>query len=242
MSNQDGNGAGSRWGAKLRPLARRDLIIGGGLLAAAGVTHAALPRTRLVAVPGSIQDILPLQFGDWRGGHDEGFVMPPEDERKAAAVYDELVALSYHNSVGARVMLLLAYARNQSSMLMVHRPESCYPGAGFKITSDKPVAIPLASDKRIAGRFISAQRLPRIEQVLYWTRLGDEFVVSWDEERESLAMQNLRGFIPDGVLVRASVIDANETSARDLLSEFLAELYRASGASARALLTGPLSA
>jgi EpsI family protein len=183
-----------------------------------------------------------LQFGDWHGGPDEGFVMPPEDERKAAAVYDELVALAYRNSGGARVMLLIAYARNQSSMLMVHRPESCYPGAGFVITNDRPVAIALASDKRIAGRFISAQRLPRIEQVLYWTRLGNEFVVSWDEERESLAIQNLRGFVPDGVLVRASVIDANETAARDLLSGFLAELYRSSGASARALLTGPLSA
>jgi EpsI family protein len=222
--------------------ARRDVIVGACLLGAAGAAYVGFPRRSIVAVRGSIKDVLPPRFGDWIGAPDTGFVTPPEDERKAAAIYDEQLTLAYRNSAGARIMLLLAYARTQSSMLMVHRPESCYPGAGFKITSDRAVSIQLAPNLPVPGRFISAQQLPRIEQVLYWTRLGNEFVASWDEERESLARQNLRGFVPDGALVRVSVVDVDETRSRDLLLQFVAELYQACGEQGRALLRGPLNA
>lgn len=225
----------------IRQPGRREFLVGACLFATAGITFARAPRTNVVAVPGSIENILPARFGDWVGGPDIDFVVPPEDELKAAAVYDDQLTLAYHHPDGARIMLLVAYARTQSSMLMVHRPESCYPGAGFKITADRPVSIPLTAELAVPGRFISARQLPRIEQVLYWTRLGSEFVASWDEERESLARQNLRGLIPDGALVRASVIDADEVRADNLLLRFVSDLYRASGKEGRALLTGPPS-
>jgi EpsI family protein len=223
------------------PTTRRDLLIGGLLLATAAATFVGRPRKPVIAVSGSIQDILPLRFGGWTGKHDEGFVQPPADELKAAAVYDEQVALSYSNAEGGQVMLLIAYARYQSGLLMVHRPEACYPGAGFIITGDHPADIALAPGKTIAGRFLSTQLLPRIEQVLYWTRLGEDFAASWDDERWMLAMQNLRGLMPDGALIRLSVVEGDEVKARGLLEKFAAQLFGACGAEARALLVGPVN-
>ncbi|MBB5712177.1 EpsI family protein [Sphingomonas xinjiangensis] len=192
-------------------------------------------------VPGSIENLFPTRFESWRAGADSGFVLPPEDERKAAAVYDDQIALTYSNGNDTQIMLLIAYAREQSGMLMIHRPESCYPGAGFSITADRPASISLEAGKSVPGRFISAEKLPRIEQVLYWSRLGDEFVSSWDEERESLAKQNLRGFIPDGALIRVSLVSADEGRALETLREFVSALYRSTSPQGRSLLAGRLS-
>lgn len=222
-------------------LQRRDLIVGGGLLGLAAFTFSRLPRTRLVMTPGSIESIFPPRFAGWQVSTDGGFVLPPEDERKAAAVYDDQLALTYTNQSDTQIMLLIAYAREQSGMLMIHRPESCYPGAGFTITADRPASIALDKKSSVPGRFISARNLPRIEQVLYWSRLGNDFVTSWDEERESLAKQNLKGLIPDGALIRLSLIGADEGRALTELSNFAAALYGSTGQQGRALLAGDLS-
>ena len=89
------------------------------------------------------------------------------------------------------------------------------------------------------GRFLSTQRDERVEQVLYWTRLGNEFPQSWDEERHFLAAQNLRGIAPDGTLVRVSSVDLDPESAYARLTQFAAAMYATAGRNGRALLAGP---
>lgn len=220
---------------------RRDLVIGGGLLAVAALTFARLPRTPIIVTARPIGDIVPRKVGEWQGAPSDNLVMAPDDERKAAAIYDQQLNLNYQHPSGAQIMMALAYAQSQSGMLMVHRPESCYPGSGFTITDDRATEIQIANDKVIPARFLTTQLLPRIEQVLYWTRLGTEFPTSWDEERETLAIQKLRGFIPDGILVRLSIINSDAKASFELLNEFAAELYKSSGEEGRALLVGPVS-
>lgn len=223
---------------------RRDALLGGVLLLTAAATWARLPSRRIVAITqGEVANTIPMQVGDWAGSIDSDLVMPPEDERKAANIYDEQVLRSYvRDGNSDEIMFVLAYDRNQSGMLMVHRPESCYPGSGFTITADEPVTIPLASGINAKGRFLSTQREDRIEQVLYWTRLGNEFPNSWDEERSFLAFQNLRGLAPDGALVRLSLINADAEAARKQLTHFATELFTASGRVGRAVLGGPANA
>ncbi len=223
---------------------RRDALLGGAMLLTAAVTWARLPSRRIVAVAqGDVGDTIPIRVGHWGPAPNGDLVMPPEDEQKAASVYDEQVLRSYVLSESSpAIMFVLAYDRSQSGMLMVHRPESCYPGSGFTITADQPVTIPLAPGLTPRGRFLSTQRDTRVEQVLYWTRLGDEFPNSWDEERRFLALQNLRGLAPDGALIRLSTIDPDAEGAKVRLTQFAAALYATSGRDGRAVLGGPATA
>jgi EpsI family protein len=227
--------SGERTGA-----GRRDVLLGGLLMATAAVTYARLPRNPIIGFSGKALDsAIPLRVGNWTGAANSGFVTAPEDELRAASVYDDQLALGYDNGTDPTVMLLLAYARSQSGMLMIHRPESCYPGSGFTITDDRPIQIGLAPGLVISGRFLSAQREERIEQILYWTRLGNEFPDDWDRERSSLATQNLRGLTPDGALMRLSVISADAAGSLALLRRFAATLFGSSGPQGRALMAGP---
>jgi EpsI family protein len=220
---------------------RRGALLGGAMLLTAAVTWARLPRRRIIAVEHSnVDGVIPLRADGWVATPTGDIVVPPEDEQKAASVYQDQVMRNYvHGDGSSAIMFLLAYDRSQSGMLMVHRPESCYPGSGFTITDDQPVTIPLSSSLALRGRFLSTQRDARIEQVLYWTRLGDEFPNSWDEERRFLAQQNLQGLAPDGALIRVSMIDPDAEGAKVQLTRFAAALYAASGRDGRALLAGP---
>ncbi|MGS0759311.1 exosortase C-terminal domain/associated protein EpsI, partial [Roseateles sp. GG27B] len=51
------------------------------------------------------------------------------------ATYDETLAMTFKNAAGERVMLSLAYGRNQHKGMITHRPEICYPAPGFKLNS-----------------------------------------------------------------------------------------------------------
>lgn len=220
-------------------LTRRDAFLGCALLTTAGLSWAGLPRKRVIALPsGDADDVIPTRVATWGLAPAMDFVMPPDDERQAAAVYEDQVTRTFVNGVDPAIMFVLAYDRKQSGMLMVHRPESCYPGSGFTITADRPVDIPLAPGLMPHGRFLSTQREDRVEQVLYWTRLGNEFPQSWDEERRFLAVQNLRGLAPDGALVRVSSVDLDPENAYARLTQFAAAMYAAAGRNGRALLAG----
>jgi EpsI family protein len=225
------------------PISRRDAALGLLFGTAAAITFAKLPRQPIMALPnGNVTDAISVRAGAWAMVPDANFVLPPEDERKAAAVYEQQLLRSYGAGDTSPIMLLLAYDRSQSGMLMIHRPESCYPGSGFTITAERDVAIPLAPGITASGRFLSTVRDVRTEQVLYWTRVGNHFPVSWDDQRRSIAIQNLNGLIPDGVLVRLSVIDPDAEAARLTMMRFAATLFASCGAPGRALLAGPISA
>lgn len=224
-------------------LSRRNLLLGGIFLATAGVTFARLPRQRIVAVARpNVNDVIPTNVPGWTTLPDEGAILPSDDEQKAAAVYEDQISRSYSNGVDPTIMFVLAYDRRQSGMLMVHRPESCYPGSGFTITADHAADIPLTPRLTPRGRFLSTRRDDRVEQVLYWTRLGDHFPSSWDEERHDLAMQNLGGYAPDGALVRLSCISPDVAASKAYLTAFAGKLYAACGRDGRALLGGPATA
>lgn len=226
-----------------RPMNRREVLLGGALLATAAITFARMPRERIVAYAGKdIGAAIPKQAGIWRTAADGGLVLPPEDEQRAAAVYEDQLARNYMDAAGRGVMFLMAYDRRQSGMLMVHRPESCYPGSGFEITANRATPLPLAPGVTPECRFLSTVRGERVEQVLYWTRLGNSFPASWDQQRRSIALQNLHGLVPDGALVRLSMISNDPDDALAVMKGFAATLFRASGRDGRALLAGPANA
>jgi hypothetical protein len=55
-------------------------------------------------------------------------------------------------------------------------------------------------------------------------------------------MQNLAGLVPDGALIRFSIIDPDAKAAEATMMGFAKTLFESCGASGRALLAGPINA
>jgi EpsI family protein len=63
--------------------------------------------------------------------------------------------------------------------------------------------------------------LGRTEQIVYWTRVGEHLPLSWRQQRMAIAMDNLRGIIPDAVMVRVSTYGNDKAAALAEVDEFI---------------------
>jgi EpsI family protein len=221
---------------------RRELLIAGTVIAAEVATFVRMPTLPVVAMPkgsGTLDENVPTNFGTWYDSGSGGLVLPPEQQARSDRVYSDVLARSYLNPAGAALMFLIAYDPSQSGMLQVHRPEACYPAAGFTLTKPQRIDVPVAPGHTVPALFITATNGPRIEQVLYWTRIGREFPRSYDEQRSSVMAQNLRGLLPDGALIRLSVIDANASASLATMIQFSQQLFASGNDRCRKMLVGP---
>lgn len=217
-----------------QPLNRRALVLG-GLLAATGVAAIARqPRAGRTRInKDQLGKLVPMQFGDWSARTDENLVLPPPDTL-SDRLYSGLVTRSYFAPGRSPVMLLVAYSNIQDGMLQVHRPEVCYPAGGYRLSPTEPVSI----TDTIHGNAFAANGVSRIEQVLYWTRIGHSFPRGWLEQRMAVLRANVDGLIPDGVLVRVSSLESSLTDALPQLRDFAAQLVRAASPAGRQVLVG----
>jgi EpsI family protein len=100
------------------------------------------------------------------------------------------------------------------------------------------VTIEAAPQFAIAARAIEAVAPSRTEQILYWTRIGTSFPLTPSSQRWSVIRDNLRGTVPDGVLVRVSAIMPDAEGAFSLLTGFIRSLVAAAPAEGRRLMIG----
>jgi EpsI family protein len=222
--------------ARAGSLQRRDLLIGGGLLAAAGVAYARMPRdSRLLIGTGKLEDLVPKTIGRWQFQTTSGLVLPPSDQLQDR-IYSQLLTRAYSAPDGSTVMLLIAYSGAQDGVIQVHRPEICYPASGYRLMQNRGHDLQLAEGIDIGTRFIVAERDLRREQLMYWTRLGSYFPVAWADQRMAVIRENLAGIIPDGVLVRFSSV--GDADAGAMLDAFATELYRSVGPVMKQVLAG----
>ncbi|NTZ43945.1 EpsI family protein [Altererythrobacter sp. SALINAS58] len=215
-------------------ISRRHVLIGGALAAASAVAIARQPTSVVPAVPEkAFEKLVPKQFGSWRVVGSSGVVLPPPDAL-SDRLYDNLVTRVYE-SPEASVMLLLAYNNLQDGVVQVHRPEVCYPVGGFELSStvNVPLVLPGA---QIPASFFTAEGPDRVEQVLYFTRLGTAYPRSWGEQRWAVAKANLDGRIPDGVMMRVSLLGRDPAAALETLSQFSTEFIAASPQALQKLL------
>jgi hypothetical protein len=56
---------------------------------------------------------------------------------------------------------------------------------------------------------------------VYWTRVGEHLPLSWKQQRMAVAMDNLRGIIPDAVMVRVSTYGNDKTTALAEVDDFI---------------------
>ena len=221
---------------------RRDLLVGGGCLAAAGVAYARMPRRPTMLIgKDQLEKIVPLRIGGWSYETASGLVLPPPDQL-ARLLYDQQLTRSYSSPDQLPIMLLMAYGSSQGGMLQIHRPEICYPASGFRLSETQITDIPLPDGHRIPSRSFSASSDTRMEQVLYWTRIGDMIPTTWASQRLAVIRSNLNGAIPDGLLVRLSTVASDPAQAQQALKSFAATMLSEMPIATRRMLIGPNAA
>jgi EpsI family protein len=217
---------------------RRDLVIGCTLGAAALVSELVAPRADpdKLRRGRSLEDLVPNAIGQ-RTRASVNAILIPRGEDAQDKSYDQVLTRYYTGGSAAPIMLLIAYGSAQVGNTEMHRPEVCYPAAGFRLRDWPDVPLQFLG-ATISARSLTALASGRIEQILYWSRVGVSFPTSSLGQRWAALRATMRGSVPDGVLVRISTIDPDRERALPVLSEFAGALLDAGGAELRMLLTG----
>lgn len=221
-------------------IARREMLAGGLMLGALGVGTWLTPRTPMnLKGDRTLASIVPESFDAWQSAYDPGLIVPIEEGSLTSILYDELLTRRYINSETAQqIFLLIAYGGTQTDALQLHRPESCYPALGLAIAerSEIQLALPGTSIPSVA---LVAKAPGRTEDIVYWTRMGPLFPQSASAQRSDKLNLAMRGIIPDGILIRASLIRDDSTPPQfEELKAFLSELVSAVAPLDRGVLAG----
>jgi EpsI family protein len=221
-------------------IARRDLIFLTASAAAAGAAYQLKPKRRLSLLANRKMDaVIPASFNNWDGQGDVDLVQPLSEGGLAARLYSQSVARIYSNrQTGAEVMMLVAYGENQSDLLQLHRPESCYPAVGFELEMTRRAAIPLGPDMTLPGRHVIASRSDRREYIAYWTRLGEFLPIDASDQQRARLTTAVHGYVADGALFRFSLLGDDDMRAFAVLDQFVAQLVRAVKPAERPALVG----
>lgn len=219
---------------------RRQFVFGGAMLAASAGSFAVIPAAGKTALgPHALEAAVPLRLGGWNFVSTSGFVLPPEDENEAR-VYDQVLTRAYDlGDGGPAVMLLIAYGGGQTGLFEIHRPEACYPAQGYALTGRAKVPVPIGDGRAVTSTFWTATSDVRIEQMLYWTRIGEYFPESWAAEHVAVVRSNLMLSLPDGVLVRMSVLSNDPEASIARLELFARALVAGVRPAGRRVMLGP---
>lgn len=203
---------------------RRELLIGGsfGLTALAGSALSTATAGAQHNLP-PLERLVPARIGSWSQTSLGGLRIPLSETPEGEA-YDQLLTRLYTSFGTMPIMLLIAYGETQSGSTRLHRPEDCYPSAGFELQRWQDVPVTPSVGKPLRARCLTATAPGRVEQILYWSRIGREFAMGSFDQRWAMLRQMTSGRIPDGVLVRISTINPNRARALPQLRAFATAL------------------
>lgn len=220
-------------------IGRRHALMGLACLVAAGSAAALTPRRRLSLAAGMKLDAaIPRRFAGWQEQQTDALITPEEEGSLAARLYGQIVGRLYVDPSGEMVMMLIAYGGTQNDLLQLHRPEVCYPAFGFSIDGNVQTDVPLAPGVAIPGRALTASSSHRIEQILYWTRIGEHLPTNGREQRLAKLNDQFAGVIADGVLVRISTISDDPREGLAVNRRFAKDLMSAIPSPVRPMLIG----
>lgn len=209
---------------------RRAVIFGAGCALAAGSALALRPRRRAAEVyaPVKLDEQVPLAFDGWSVDHSIIPVLPdPQVQAKLDAIYNQVLARTYVNADGARVMLSIAYGSDQGTdATAVHRPEFCYSAQGFVVRAAGQATL------QVDGRPLRVNRVvgqlgKRFEPITYWVTLNDRALLPGVERKLAQIRLGLSGLIPDGLLMRTSTVGMETEPSFALQERFIAQMAQA---------------
>jgi EpsI family protein len=227
-----GDGSGSVFGD------RRRFLLGSAMLVASGAALALRPRQSDTSFPANMGALIPDAIGNYRLSGVDGLVLPPEED-DPAATYTSVTTRVYAAPGLPPVMLMVAGGLAQDAGLAVHRPEQCYPAAGFDILQTGRTQLSMPRPQPMPASYMIARRASRTEQIVFWIRIGSEFPVDPASQRLATIRRNLDGELPAGVLVRYSVLSDDRTSALAQIDAFHRAFIGSLSPAGRRGLLGP---
>lgn len=170
---------------------------------------------------------IPESFGEWQLDNSLVPILPnPSVQAKLDEIYNQVIARTYINRVGQRVMLSIAYGADQGSdSTSVHRPEFCYSAQGFVVQSLGEASIELHTH-RITTRRLVGRLGSRVEPISYWITLNDRALMPGLQRKLQQIQLGISGLIPDGLLFRMSTIGLPQSDSFALHERFAAALEK----------------
>jgi EpsI family protein len=191
--------------------------------------------------PVSLDSMVPKSFGEWQ---ELPVVLTqivnPQQQETLERIYSETLNRVYANPEGYRIMLSVAYGKNQNKALELHSPEVCYPAQGFTLTDKHKTSLSLLG-KPVQATQIETYLGQRYEPVTFWTAVGAAVPASTLQKRLVEFRYALSGRIPDGFLVRVSSIDKDSANAYGQQARFAGDLMQALTPANRQRFAGDLS-
>ncbi|MDI1298237.1 exosortase-associated protein EpsI, B-type [Methylotenera sp.] len=208
---------------------RKSLLVAALLIIAALFAIKLTPTLHAVDTTPDLDKIIPTAFGEWKQIADPftQVSLTTGGNDLASQLYDKIVMRTYANRNGDRVMLAIAYAREQKQDIKIHRPEVCYVAQGFQLLSKKNNTINMQDAKPIKAQRLLVSNQNRYETVSYWIRIGDDYPASGMAARLKILRDGLKGRVLDGVLVRVSTAISDPANAEATYKKqeaFLVEL------------------
>jgi EpsI family protein len=210
------------------------------MLVSAGMASALRPTISLAdeRTPISLKTMVPPEFGEWREQQNvSAAIVDPQQRELLDKIYSETLTRTYVNSAGYRIMLSIAYGKNQSDALQLHKPEVCYPAQGFALLAKQASTLDL-SGTQIATIRLQTSLGQRFEPITYWTVVGDRITTSGINKKLTEMRYALKGRIPDGMLIRVSSIDTNVEKAYAIQGQFAQQMVQAIGPEVRKRFAG----
>jgi EpsI family protein len=211
------------------------------MLGAFGLAAAMRP-TRLLADQAAVVDLramIPMRFGDW--GRESGVtagVVTPQSRELESQLYSQVLTGTYVNDLtGDRIMLSIAYGRDQSDSRSPHLPDVCYPSQGFQIL-DVAQGVVDWGGRTFPVRHLDTARARRHEPVTYWVTVGNTVARTRLDMKLAQLAYRFRGEIPDGLVFRVSSISPDARSAFLVQAQFVKALLTSVTPDARMRLAG----
>lgn len=214
------------------------------LMVSAGAMGLAMRPTVFLADQRSkvnLEQIVPQQFGRWRElQQSTAQIVNPQQQTVLDQIYSAILVRTYvHADDGRKVMLSIAYGKDQSKQSQVHLPEVCYPAQGFQVHARSRAELQSSVGSIPVSRLIATLG-QRTEPVTYWIRIGDRLVRGSLDQKLAIVGQGLAGSRTDGILFRVSSIGNNSDVEYAMHAKFVADLLTALDRDALPSLIGKL--
>ena len=218
-------------------------ILGGLMVSSSVFTMVMTPSVEMTNQQDQInlEAMIPADFSGWKIDVSNASLMVNPDEKGTInKIYSQTLARTYINNQGERVMLSIAYGRDQRTDLQIHRPEVCYMTGGFDIGKMTKTFVDTNLGQIPVMRLV-AKLGARTEPITYWIRMGDSLTRGWFEQKAAALRYGLTGKVPDGLLFRVSTISKDEQDSYRVQQIFLTALLQAVRSEDRHWLVGQLA-
>lgn len=151
---------------------------------AAALTHGARLMPNQARFTADFSTV-PLNIGQWEGQDSE----ISEEVRKGIEA-DKVLSRVYTRPDSDYYMGLLVVYRKYGRRGFVHRPEMCYPAAGWEIVKNGLTEVPYMGRKAPAVKIIAERDYER-EMVVYWFASGDRLEANYIRQQFRMALDRL---------------------------------------------------